>query len=144
MLSEEEDMEYGGDGGSSSFYDEYNMLNEVQGDQSNTMTPLANRYHNLEDLEYGGNSGSSSLCAYEDNMLSEEKGDRSNTDVVPMEQSDMGQCSYSYLQEMAMSTIDASAMLYLDGSEEDLDFLMQLSMIYENDHCLGQDDALVL
>jgi hypothetical protein len=45
---------------------------------------------------------------------------------------------------MAMSTIDASVVLYLDDSEEDLDFLTQLSMIYKNDHYLGEDDALVL
>ena len=174
MLSGEEDMEQGCDGGSSSFCNEYNMLSE-QGDQSNTMNPIAfaaNECHNLEDLEYGGDGGSSSFCAYEFNMLSEEEGDQFNTDVVPkeqsdmgqyeynmlseeqgdqsstdsvlMEQSDMGQCSYSYVQEMAMSTMDDSAMLYLDDSEEDLDFLAQLSMIYKNDHHPGEDDALAL
>jgi hypothetical protein len=56
----------------------------------------------------------------------------------------VGQCSYNYPQGMAMSTIDASVVLYLDDSEEDLDFLTQLSMIYKNDHYLGEDDALVL
>jgi hypothetical protein len=95
-----EDLEHGGDGGSSSFYDEYDMLSKVQGDQSNTMTPLANEYHNLEDLEYGSNGGSSSLYAYEDNMLSEEQGN----------QSDMGQC-----QEMAMSTTDDSVIYVVLG-----------------------------
>jgi hypothetical protein len=198
-----EDLEHGGDGGSSSLCDEYGMLSEEQEDQSNTMVPVAfaaNECHNLEDLEYGGDGGSSSFCAYEYNMLteeqgdqsstdavpmeqsdmgqyeynmlseeqgdqsstdvvpmeqsdmgqyeynmlSEEQGDQSSTDAVPMEQSDMGQCSYSYTQEMAMSTMDDSAMLYLDDSEEDLDFLTQLSMIYEIDHHPGEDDALAL
>jgi hypothetical protein len=49
-----------------------------------------------------------------------------------MEKSDMDQCFYDYAQEMTMSTLDDSAMLYLEDSKEDLDLWTQMAMIQKN------------